>query len=160
MLQIDICRSIEIVSLICQIVAVYSFHSQEVISVLGITNSNNLWFRQSLLIPQYNLDKRLPIRDNYLYSWHSLYCEMISRASFGIILSIGAVLLFAIWPNILLLQQHLATAQLIPGVVRVPTFGSSPADTTAAEAANNIAAVAPNITAGQAPANITAGQAQ
>jgi hypothetical protein len=72
---------------------------------------------------------------------------MISKASFGIILSIGAVLLFAIWPNILLLQQHLATAQLIPGVERVPTFGSLPADTTAAQAAN--------MTAGQAPANTT-----
>ena len=68
---------------------------------------------------------------------------MISRASFGIILSIGAVLLFAIWPNILPLQQHLATAQIIPGVVRVPPFGSSPADTTAAEAANMTAAEAP-----------------
>jgi hypothetical protein len=100
-----------------------------------------------LLIPPYNLDKGLPVSDNYLYSWHSLYCEMISKASFGIILSIGAVLLFAIWPNILLLQQHLATAQLIPGVERVPTFGSSPADTTAAQAAN--------MTAGQAPANTT-----
>ena len=139
MLQIDICKSIEIVSLVCQIVAVYSFHSQEVISVLGITNSNNLRFRQSLLIPLYNLDKRLPISDNYLYSWHSLYCEMISRASFGIILSIGAVLLFAIWPNILLLQQHLATAQLVPGVVRVPPFGSSPANTTAVAPANTTA---------------------
>ena len=152
MLQIDICRTIEIVSLVCQIVAVYSFHSQEVISVLGITNSNNLRFRQSLLIPPYNLDKRLPIRGNYLYSWHSLYCEMISRASFGIILSIGAVLLFAILPNILLLQQYLATAQLIPGVVRVPPFGSSPADTTAAQAAN--------MTAAQAPGNTTAAEAQ
>jgi hypothetical protein len=68
---------------------------------------------------------------------------MIFRPSIGIILSIGAMLLFAIWPNILLLQQHLATAQLIPGVVRAPTFGSIPADTTAAEAANNTAAVAP-----------------
>jgi len=77
---------------------------------------------------------------------------MISRASFGIILSIGAVLLFAILPNILLLQQHLATAQLIPGVVRVPTFGSSSADTTAAQAAN--------MTAAQAPGNNTAAQAQ
>jgi hypothetical protein len=104
-----------------------------------------------LLIPPYNLDKRLPIRGNYLYSWHSLYREMISRASFGIILSVGAVLLFAILPTILLLQQHLATAQLIPGVVREPTFGSSPADTTAAEAANNTAAVAPgNTTAAEA----------
>jgi len=138
-LQIDICRSIEIVSLVGQIVAVYSFHSQEVISVLGITNSNNLRFRQSLLIPSYNLDKGLHISNNYLYSWHSLYCEMISRASFGIILSIGAVLLFAIWPNILLLQQHLATAQLVPGVVRVPPFGSSPANTTAVAPANTTA---------------------
>jgi hypothetical protein len=77
---------------------------------------------------------------------------MISRASFGIILSIGAVLLFAIWPNILLLQQHLAAAQLVPGVVRVPPFGSSPANNTAAEAAN--------MTAGQAPANTTAAQTQ
>jgi hypothetical protein len=118
-----------------------------------------------LLIPSYNLDKRLPISDNYLYSWHSLYCEMISRASFGIILSIGAVLLLAIWPNILPLQQHLATAQLIPGVVRVPPFGSSPPDTTTAQAANMTAAQAPanaantttaqaaNMTAAQAPAN-------
>ena len=105
-----------------------------------------------MLIPPYNLDKRLPIRGNYLYSWHSLYCEMISRASFGIILSIGAVLLFAILPNILLLQQYLATAQLIPGVVRVPPFGSSPADTTAAQAAN--------MTAAQAPGNTTAAEAQ
>ena len=63
--------------------------------------------------------------------------------------------MLAIWPNILLLQQHLATAQLIPGVVRVPPFGSSPADTTAAQAAN--------MTAAQAPANAantTAAQAQ
>jgi hypothetical protein len=114
------------------------------------------------LIHPYNLDKGLPISDNYLYSWHSLYCEMISKASFGIILSIGAVLLFAIWPNILLLQQqHLATAQLIPGVERVPTFGSSPVDTTTAQAANMTAAQAPaNTTAAQAPANTTAAQAQ
>lgn len=60
---------------------------------------------------------------------------MISRASFGIVLSIGAVLLLAIGPNILLLQQHLATAQIIPGVSRAPTFGSAPANTTTTAAA-------------------------
>ncbi|MDQ6668298.1 MAG: hypothetical protein M3Y53_08760, partial [Thermoproteota archaeon] len=59
---------------------------------------------------------------------------MISRASFGIVSSIGALLLFAIWPNIMPLQQHLAMAQIIPGVSRVPTFGSVPANTTAAGA--------------------------
>ena len=75
---------------------------------------------------------------------------MISRASFGIVLSIGAVLLLAIGPNILLLQQHLATAQIIPGVSRAPTFGSAPSNTTentavlAAHAANTTAAEAPD----------------
>lgn len=69
---------------------------------------------------------------------------MISRASFGIVLSIGAVLLLAIGPNILLLQQHLATAQIIPGVSRAPTFGSSTANTaTAAAPANTATAAAP-----------------
>ncbi|MGN6629600.1 MAG: hypothetical protein ACTHKJ_06940 [Candidatus Nitrosocosmicus sp.] len=62
------------------------------------------------------------------------------------------MLLFAIWSNILLLQPHLATAQIIPGVIRVPPFGSSPANTTATETANNTAAVA--------PANNTAAVAQ
>ena len=51
---------------------------------------------------------------------------MMSRASFGIVLSIGAMLLFAIWPNIVPLQQHLAMAQIIPGVVRPPPFGPAP----------------------------------
>jgi len=52
---------------------------------------------------------------------------MISRASFGIVLSIGAMLLFAIWPNIIPLQQHLAMAQTIPGVARPPPSGPAPA---------------------------------
>ena len=70
---------------------------------------------------------------------------MISRASFGIVLSIGAMLLFAIWPNILPLQQHLAMAQIIPGAARAPTFGSVPANTTSAGApANTTSAGAPD----------------
>ncbi len=69
---------------------------------------------------------------------------MISRASLGIVSSIGALLLFAIWPNILPLQQHLAMAQIIPGAARAPTFGSVPANTTAAHAANITAAGAPD----------------
>ena len=36
------------------------------------------------------------------------------------------MLLFAIWPNIILLQQHLAMAQIIPGVVRPPPSGPAP----------------------------------
>jgi hypothetical protein len=78
---------------------------------------------------------------------------MISLASFGIVSSIGALLLFAIWPNIMPLQQHLAMAQIIPGVSRAPTFGSVPANTTAAGApANTTAAGAPaNTTAAGAP---------
>jgi hypothetical protein len=48
------------------------------------------------------------------------------------VLSIGAVLLLAIWPNILPLQQHFAMAQIIPGAARVPPFGSAPANTPAA----------------------------
>ncbi|MGB6674934.1 MAG: hypothetical protein WBE34_21105 [Candidatus Nitrosopolaris sp.] len=63
---------------------------------------------------------------------------MMSRASFGIVLSFGAVL-FAIWPNILPLQQHLAMAQIIPGAARAPTFGSVPANTTAGAPANTTA---------------------
>jgi hypothetical protein len=76
----------------------------------------------------------------------------MSRAFFGIVLSFGAVL-FAIWPNILPLQQHLAMAQIIPGAARAPTFGSVPANTTAAGApANTTAAGAPaNTTAAEAP---------
>jgi hypothetical protein len=70
---------------------------------------------------------------------------MISRASFVLVSSIGAVLLFAIWPNILPLQQHLAMAQIIPGAARAPTYGSAPANTTAAGApANTTAAGAPD----------------
>ena len=75
---------------------------------------------------------------------------MISRASFGIVLSIGAMLLFAIWPNILPLQQHLAMAQIIPGAARAPTFGSVPANTTSAGAPANTTSAA------GAPANTTA----
>ena len=67
----------------------------------------------------------------------------MSRASFGIVLSFGAVL-FAIWPNILPLQQHLAMAQIIPGAARAPTFGSVPANTTAGAPANTTAAKAPD----------------
>ncbi|MGN6633321.1 MAG: hypothetical protein ACTHKP_13970 [Nitrososphaeraceae archaeon] len=70
---------------------------------------------------------------------------MISRASFGIVSSIGALLLLAIWPNILPLQQHLAMAQIVPGAARVPPSGppSGPAPT--------------NTTAtGGSPANTTA----
>jgi hypothetical protein len=56
------------------------------------------------------------------------------------------------------LQQHLAMAQIIPGVSRAPTFGSVLANTTAAGApANTTAAGAPaNTTAAGAPANTTA----
>src|SRR5690348_9450272 len=89
---------------------------------------------------------------------------MISRASFGIVLSIGAMLLLAIWPNIILLQQHLAMAQTIPGVARPPPSGPvpppSPSIPTAiggAIPANTTAAGAPaNTTAAGAPANTTA----
>ena len=55
------------------------------------------------------------------------------------------MLLFAIWPNILPLQQHLAMAQIIPGAARAPTFGSVPANTTSAGApANTTSAGAPD----------------
>jgi hypothetical protein len=96
--------------------------------------------------------------DNSLYSSHSLYYELISRASFDIVLSIGAVLLLAIWPNILPLQQHLAMAQIIPGSARAPPYGSAPANTIAAGApANTTAAGAPaNTIAAGAPANTIA----
>ena len=70
--------------------------------------------------------QRITYQHFSLYSWHSLYCGMISRASFGIVLSIGAMLLFAIWPNIIPLQQHLAMAQTIPGVARPPPSGPAP----------------------------------
>ncbi len=79
------------------------------------------------------------------------------RASFGIVLSFGAVL-FTIWPNILPLQQHLAMAQIIPGAARAPTFGSVPANTTAGAPANTTAGAPANTTAG-APANTTAAEA-
>jgi hypothetical protein len=98
-------------------------------------------------IPRDILDKGLPISDNPLYNSGSLYYEMISRASFGIVLSIGAVL-FAIWPNILLLQQHLAMAQVVPG-------SAPPANTTAGAPANTTAGAPANTTAG-APADTTA----
>jgi hypothetical protein len=74
--------------------------------------------------------QRITYQHNSLYSWHSLYCGMISRASFGIVLSIGAMLLFAIWPNIIPLQQHLAMAQNVPGAVRPPPSGPAPTTTT------------------------------
>ena len=74
----------------------------------------------------------------------------MSRASFGIVLSFGAVL-FAIWPNILPLQQHLAMAQIIPGAARAPTFGSVPANTTAGAPANTTAGAPANTTAAEAP---------
>ncbi len=79
----------------------------------------------------------------------------MSRSPFGIVLSFGAVL-FAIWPNILPLQQHLAMAQIIPGAARAPTFGSVPANTTAGAPANTTAGAPANTTAG-APANTSAG---
>src|SRR6266487_4103616 len=81
---------------------------------------------------------------------------MISRAPFGIILSIGSVL-FAIWPNILPLQQQLAMAQIVPG--RAPIAPSNqvvPGNTTAGAPANTTAGAPANTTAG-APANTTAG---
>ncbi len=84
----------------------------------------------------------------------------MSRSPFGIVLSFGAVL-FAIWPNILPLQQHLAMAQIIPGAARAPTFGSVPANTTAGAPANTTAGAPANTTAG-APAhaaNTTAAKA-
>jgi hypothetical protein len=71
-----------------------------------------VWYRDIL-------DKGLHISDNPLYSSSLLFYEMISGASFGIILSIGAVL-FAILPNILPLQQHFAMAQLVPGSAPAP----------------------------------------
>jgi hypothetical protein len=70
-------------------------------------------------IPRDILDKGLPISDNPLYISRSLCYEMKSGASFGLVLSIGAVL-FAILPNILPLQQHLAMAQLVPGSAPAP----------------------------------------
>ena len=81
---------------------------------------------------------------------------MISRASFGIISSIGAMLLFAIWPNILPLQQHLAMAQIIPGVARVPPSGPLPPPTSGPVQTNTTSAGAPaNTTSAGAPANTT-----
>jgi hypothetical protein len=79
----------------------------------------------------------------------------MSRAPFDIVLSFGAVL-FAIWPNILPLQQHLAMAQIVPGAARVPTFGSVPTNTTAGAPTNTTAGAPTNTTAG-APTNTTAG---
>jgi hypothetical protein len=110
-------------------------------------------------IPRDILDKGLPISDNPLYSSRSLHYEIMFRASFGIVLSIGAVL-FAIWPHNLPLQQHIAMAQVIPG------SAPPPANTTAGVPANTTAGVPPseygllfypaNTTAG-VPANTTAG---
>src|SRR2546428_5821371 len=82
--------------------------------------------------------------------------EMISRAPFGIVLSIGAVL-FAIWPNNLPLQQHLAMAQIVPGSAPIaPSNQVVPGNTTAGAPANTTAGAPANTTAG-APANTTAG---
>ena len=68
---------------------------------------------------------------------------MISRAPFGIVLSIGAVL-FAIWPNNLPLQQHLAMAQIVPGSAAIaPSNQVVPGNTTAGVPANTTAAEAP-----------------
>jgi hypothetical protein len=122
-------------------------------------------------IPRDILDKGLPISDNPLYSSRSLYYEIMFRASFGIVLSIGAVL-FAIWPHILPLQQHLAMAQVVPGsappanttagqrlydhLVPANTTAGVPANTTAGVPANTTAGVPANTTAG-VPANTTAG---
>jgi hypothetical protein len=107
-------------------------------------------------IPRDILDKGLPISDNILYRSNSLRYDMISRASFGIVLSIEAIL-FTIWPHILPLQQHLAMAEIVPG--------SAPANTTGPPANTNLgapthaahsAAHAANTTAGTPPANTTA----
>jgi hypothetical protein len=118
-------------------------------------------------IPRDILDKGLPISDNPLYSSRSLHYEIMFRASFGIVLSIGAVL-FAIWPHNLPLQQHIAMAQVIPGSAPPPanTTAGVPANTTAGVPpseygllfypANTTAGVPANTTAG-VPANTTAG---
>jgi hypothetical protein len=98
--------------------------------------------------------QRITYQHNSLYNWHSLYCGMISRASFGIVLSIGAMLLFAIWPNIIPLQQHLAMAQIIPGVVRPPPSGPAPPPSSSIPTAIG-GAIPANATAAGAPANAT-----
>ena len=90
------------------------------------------------------LDKGLPI-STILYIAGILYIVgMISRASFGIVSSIGALLLLAIWPNILPLQQHLAMAQIVPGAARVPPSGPpsgpAPANSTTTAPANSTTA--------------------
>ena len=107
-------------------------------------------FKPSLSNTSRHFRQRITYQHNSLYIWHSLYCGMISRASFGIVSSIGALLLFAIWPNVLPLQ-HFAMAQIIPGAARAPTFGSAPANTTAAAPANTTAAHAANTTAAGSP---------
>jgi hypothetical protein len=77
------------------------------------------------------------------------------------VLIIGTVLLLAIWPNILPLQQHFAMAQIIPGVARAPTFGSAShpyANTTGAGTKAPGSAFPANTTAAVgagAPANTT-----
>ena len=96
---------------------------------------------------QYMVSKA-PISDNPLYNSRSLCYEMKSGASFGIVLSIGAVL-FAILPNILPLQQHLAMAQLVPGSAPAPppptpVIGNKTAELT------NTTAEAPAIRSGGA----------
>jgi hypothetical protein len=103
-------------------------------------------------IPRDILDKGLTISDNRLYSWRFLFYEMISRASFGIVLSIGAVL-FAIWPNILPLQQHHAMAM----PYATPAAGAS-ANTTAGAPANTTAGAPANTTAGAPEAGDPAGE--
>jgi hypothetical protein len=99
-------------------------------------------------IPRDILDKGLPISDNPLYISRSLCYEMKSGASFGLVLIIGAVL-FAILPNILPLQQHLAMAQLVPGSAPAPppptpVIGNKTAELT------NTTAEAPAIRSGGA----------
>jgi hypothetical protein len=75
---------------------------------------------------------------------------MIFRASFGIVLSIGAVL-FAIWPNILPLQQYLAMAQLVPGSAPAPPPPSPVIGNKSAEPANATAGALSNGTGGAQP---------
>jgi hypothetical protein len=101
-------------------------------------------------IPRDILDKGLPISDNPLYSSRSLCSEMIAGASLGIVLSIGAVL-FAIWPNILPLQQHFATAQLVPGSAPAPPPPSPVIGNKTAELANATAEAPANRPGGAQP---------
>ena|SRR5215510_14313634 len=102
------------------------------------------------------LDNRLSIGDNPLNSSRSLCYEMKSRASFGMVLCIGAVL-FAIWPNILPLLQNLAMAQLVPGSAPAPPPPSPVIGNKTAELANTTAELA-NTTAGAPPIGVGGAQ--